>query len=137
MVDVVYTIVEHDGGWAYKAGDVFSETFPDRAVAESAADRVAALQRVPGESEAISWEDEQGRWHDETASGSDRPNTAVQTGSMPGRSTAAPPSPRDRRPASAARTPLSKDPIAAIVVAGILGMLLVTLLSKGRHDTAR
>ncbi len=27
MSHVTYTIVEHDGGWAYKAGDVFSETF--------------------------------------------------------------------------------------------------------------
>ena len=30
MVHVTYTIVEHDGGWAYKLGDVFSEPFRTR-----------------------------------------------------------------------------------------------------------
>jgi hypothetical protein len=29
-------IVEHDGGWAYKVGDVFSETFPSRESAQKA-----------------------------------------------------------------------------------------------------
>ena len=28
MTKVSYKIVEHDGGWAYKVGDMFSETFP-------------------------------------------------------------------------------------------------------------
>ena len=28
MTTVTYEVVEHDGGWAYKVGDVFSETFP-------------------------------------------------------------------------------------------------------------
>ena len=28
MSEVKYEIVEHDGGWAYKLNDVFSETFP-------------------------------------------------------------------------------------------------------------
>lgn len=27
MVHVRYEVVEHDGGFAYKVGDVFSETF--------------------------------------------------------------------------------------------------------------
>jgi hypothetical protein len=30
MSHLTYTIVEHDGGWAYKVGDVFSDTFPTR-----------------------------------------------------------------------------------------------------------
>ncbi len=30
MSEVTYRIVEHDGGFAYKVGDVFSETFPSR-----------------------------------------------------------------------------------------------------------
>ena len=30
MTKVVYQIVEHDGGWAYKFNGVFSETFPNR-----------------------------------------------------------------------------------------------------------
>jgi hypothetical protein len=77
MNDVVYRIVEHDGGWAYKLGDVFSETFPTRADAEGAAERVAAEQRTPGEDAAISWQDEAGRWHDEMGRGSDRPDASV------------------------------------------------------------
>src|SRR5690606_1202897 len=28
MPDVTYEVVEHDGGWAYKVGDVISETYP-------------------------------------------------------------------------------------------------------------
>ena len=80
MSDVVYTIVEHDGGWAYKLGDVFSETFPSRDEADDAAKRVAAEQRVPGDTETIEWEDEKGRWHEEVESGSDRPDTRVDEG---------------------------------------------------------
>ena len=77
MADVTYQVVEHDGGWAYKLGDVFSETFPTHDAARQAADRVAAEQREAGETETISYQDEKGAWHEETASGSDRPDTAV------------------------------------------------------------
>ena len=51
MSHVTYTVVEHDGGWAYKVGDVFSETFPTRKEAHAAAERAAQEQRTPGESE--------------------------------------------------------------------------------------
>ena len=77
MTDVTYKVVEHDGGWAYKLGDVFSETFPSHDAARAAADRVAQEQRAPGETETIRYQDEKGRWHDETAPGSDRPSTDV------------------------------------------------------------
>ena len=77
MSDAIYRIVEHDGGWAYKLGDVFSETFSNRQSAEAAAKRVAEEQRSPGDDEAISWEDERGVWHDEAARGADRPNAYV------------------------------------------------------------
>ena len=33
MTRVVYSIVEHDGGWAYKLGGVFSESYPTRELA--------------------------------------------------------------------------------------------------------
>lgn len=78
MTTVTYQIVEHDGGWAYKVGDVFSETFPSHDEALRAAQIAAQEQEVPGETTDISWEDERGRWHDETASGDDRPDTEVQ-----------------------------------------------------------
>ena len=78
MSHVTYQIVEHDGGWAYKVDDVFSETFPSHAAALAAAKTAAAEQRVPGQTEAIEWEDANGRWHSETASGRDRPDTDVK-----------------------------------------------------------
>ena len=33
MVKVVYEVVPHDGGWAYKLGDVYSEAFPSHSEA--------------------------------------------------------------------------------------------------------
>lgn len=77
MSSVTYTIVEHDGGWAYKLGDVFSEPFPSHDAAAKAAKAAAAEQRVPGEAELIRYQDENGKWHDETATGNDRPETDV------------------------------------------------------------
>jgi hypothetical protein len=77
MTEVTYTIVEHDGGWAYKVGAVFSEPFPSHAQAAAAAKRAAAEQQVPGKTEVIQYEDEKGKWHEETASGSDRPTTHI------------------------------------------------------------
>jgi hypothetical protein len=77
MTEVTYVIVEHDGGWAYKVGAVFSEPYATHALATAAAKRAAAEQRVPGRTEVISYEDERGQWHQETASGSDRPQTRI------------------------------------------------------------
>jgi hypothetical protein len=78
MASVTYQMVEHDGGWAYKVGDVFSETFPTRKDAHAAAERAAAEQRAPDDDTVISFEDEKYRWHDETARGNDRPETKVE-----------------------------------------------------------
>jgi hypothetical protein len=78
MAEVTYEIVEHDGGWAYKVNGVFSETFPTHAAALNAAKRAAAEQRVPGETEQIQFEDSTGKWHSETARGSDRPETNIK-----------------------------------------------------------
>lgn len=77
MTKVIYEVVEHDGGWAYKFNKVFSETYPTHAAAHAAAEKAAAEQRVPGKTEAIQFEDSKGEWHEETASGSDRPMTEV------------------------------------------------------------
>ena len=30
MTRITYEVVEHDGGWAYKVGTVFSEPFPSQ-----------------------------------------------------------------------------------------------------------
>ena len=49
MSEVTYEIIEHDGGWANRVDGGYSETFPT-----------------------------QGKWHTETARGSDRPNTYIK-----------------------------------------------------------
>lgn len=77
MTHVIYRIVQHDGGWAYMVDGVFSEPFPTRAAAAAAARMAAAEQRTPGRTEAIEYEDSDGHWHTETASGSDRPSTEI------------------------------------------------------------
>ena len=41
MAHVTYRIVEHDGGWAYKSGDTYSETFASHDDAKAAAVRAA------------------------------------------------------------------------------------------------
>jgi hypothetical protein len=78
MTKVIYHIVPHDGGWAYKAEGTFSETFPTHDAAKAAAHRAASEQRAPGETAAISWESADGKWHEELASGRDRPETDVE-----------------------------------------------------------
>ncbi len=46
MSTVKYEVVQHDGGWAYKVGDVLSETFQTHAAAHEAAASAARRQRV-------------------------------------------------------------------------------------------
>jgi len=77
MSTVHYSIVEHDGGWAYKLGDVFSETFPDHDAAMGAARRAAAEQSLAGETGAIEYQDADGVWRVELAEGDDRPTADV------------------------------------------------------------
>ena len=77
MTKLVYHIVQHDGGWAYKVDGVFSETFRSHDAARAAADHAAREQRLTGAEAAISWEDDKGVWHEEVAEGWDRPDTEV------------------------------------------------------------
>ncbi|MDB5538836.1 MAG: hypothetical protein JWQ89_563 [Devosia sp.] len=78
MSTVKYEVVEHDGGWAYKVGDVLSETFPTHAAAHEAAESAARRQRVSGATDGIEYEDARGHWHQEVAEGTDRPDTIVE-----------------------------------------------------------
>ena len=78
MTKVVYEIVKHDGGWAYQVDGVYSETYPDHDTARRAAERAAHEQAVAGSTTHISYEDKQGRWHNEVAKGDDRPETSVK-----------------------------------------------------------
>jgi hypothetical protein len=78
MAKIVYEVVEHDGGWAYRANGVFSETFESHDIARRAAERAAKEQVLKGETTEISYEDQDGRWHDEMSAGDDRPETDVK-----------------------------------------------------------
>jgi hypothetical protein len=77
MTTVRYEIVEHDGGWAYKANGAISETYPTHDAALKAANHAAARQTVPGATDGIVYQDADGRWHAELADGHDRPATRV------------------------------------------------------------
>ena len=78
LAKITYEVVEHDGGWAYRVNGVFSEAFPTHALAHEAAERAAREQVVAGETTDISYEDSDGRWHDELSEGDDRPETSVK-----------------------------------------------------------
>lgn len=80
MAHVTYEIVEHNGGWAYRVGDVFSETFATRAEAADAAERAAEGHMRSGSDEVVEYEDEDGIWHEEAVSGRDRPDADVEGG---------------------------------------------------------
>jgi len=77
MAEITYEIVEHDGGWAYKVGGSFSETFPTHEAAHRAAARAAAEQRLAGDTTAITYENAAGEWKTELAQGDDRPETSL------------------------------------------------------------
>ncbi len=77
MRKLYYRVVEHDGGWAYKLKDVFSETFTSHDAALAAAHRVAREQHVPGDTVNIEYQDEAGRWITELARSDDRPDAGV------------------------------------------------------------
>ena len=77
MSTVRYEVVEHDGGWAYKVGDVLSETYNSHETALKAATDAAARQTVSGSTDGITYQDRDGQWHEEVADGQDRPSTEV------------------------------------------------------------
>jgi hypothetical protein len=78
MSTIIYKVVKHDGGWAYKANETFSEPFRTREAARQAARLAAREQAEPGESAKISYEDAKGRWHSEVDAGDDRPSASVE-----------------------------------------------------------
>lgn len=78
MTEVVYKIVEHDGGWAYTARGTYSETFATHDMALHAAQRAAAEQGVGGETSMIEFETKDGQWITQRADGGDRPQARVE-----------------------------------------------------------
>ena len=78
MAKLVYRIVKHESGWAYKVRGTFSETFASHDEALAATRTAAGEQRVPGETVGIEYETADGTWHEEVDPGTDRPETAVK-----------------------------------------------------------
>jgi hypothetical protein len=78
MTHVVYHIVKHAEGWAYKVGDTFSETFTSHDKARHAARAAATHHAEAGRTVGIVFEDASGQWREELADGSDRPFVTVE-----------------------------------------------------------
>jgi hypothetical protein len=77
MSEERYRVIEHDGGWAYTAMGVYSETFRTHDAALAAARRAAAEQAHPAPMRMIEYQDETGAWRVEIAPGDDRPAVEV------------------------------------------------------------
>jgi hypothetical protein len=78
MTKITYEIIRHDGGWAYKVDETFSEAFKTHDEAHKAAERAAREQAAPGAATVISYEDKKGTWHKEQSAGDDRPEAEVE-----------------------------------------------------------
>jgi hypothetical protein len=78
MAKLTYRILPHDGAWAYRVGDTWSERFATHDLARGAAERAAREQSAAGETTVISYEDAGGEWHREISPGDDRPATDVE-----------------------------------------------------------
>ena len=78
MTQITYRITQHDGGWAYRLGDSYSETYPSHDAARAAAVRAAREQKVPDQDAMIEYADASGDWVVERADGHDRPQTEVE-----------------------------------------------------------
>jgi hypothetical protein len=74
---LMYHVGEHDGGYAYRVNDVWSEPFPDHATALAAAKAASLRQQLGGEDAEITFETADGHWQSEHVSGGDRPETEV------------------------------------------------------------
>lgn len=77
-MQLTYHVHVHDGGWAYRLGEVWSETFPTHDAALRAAKEAAQRQQLGGEDAQISYEAADGTCREESVSGSDRPAVHVE-----------------------------------------------------------
>lgn len=74
---LTYHIGRHDGGWAYRLNDVWSEPYPSHAAARAAAHRAARRQQLEGHAAEIFFQSEDGSWHREHVEAGDRPEVDV------------------------------------------------------------
>ncbi|MCA0255484.1 MAG: DUF2188 domain-containing protein [Proteobacteria bacterium] len=78
MTRIVYEVVPHDGGWAYRQNGAFSEAFSSHAEALEAARIVATAQMKAGEAKQIVYQDSKGVWRREFDDGSDPIETEIE-----------------------------------------------------------
>nr|WP_294167231.1 hypothetical protein [uncultured Sphingomonas sp.] len=77
MDHITYRVVEHDGGWTYKQGDTFTETYRTHDEARAAAVLACREQGVSGDTAYIEYQQADGHWITERADGADRPGVDV------------------------------------------------------------
>jgi hypothetical protein len=76
-MQLVYHVGQHDGGWAYRLENVWSEPHPTHKAAVNAAHAAARRQENCGRDTIITYETEAGEWIKEAVAGGDRPDTVV------------------------------------------------------------
>jgi hypothetical protein len=76
-MSISYHVSEHDGAWAYRLGDVWSETFPTHEEALAAAQNAAGRQQLGGQDADITYQRADGSWTTERSNGGDRPEAEV------------------------------------------------------------
>jgi hypothetical protein len=74
---ITYHVGPHDGGWAYRLDDVWSEPFATHAAARAAAQQAARRQHLSGQPSEILYQAQDGSWRRELVGGADRPDAAV------------------------------------------------------------
>jgi len=77
---ITYHVGPHDGGYAYRLDDVWSEPFATHDLALAAANVAAKRQQVAGRATEIMYQSQDGRWHSEHSRGGDRPEADVLDG---------------------------------------------------------
>ena len=79
-MQIVYHIGVHDGGFAYRLDDVWSEPFRTHEGAFQAARIAARRQQIEGKDAEITFQTPDGLWHSEYVRGGDRPEAQVVDG---------------------------------------------------------
>jgi hypothetical protein len=77
LLKITYHVGQHDGGYAYRLDNVWSEPFPTHHQALEAAKIAAERQHLEGRDAEISYQTADGIWRHEHALGGDRPETVV------------------------------------------------------------
>ncbi|WP_246703394.1 DUF2188 domain-containing protein [Rhizobium sp. P28RR-XV] len=77
LMHLTYHIGRHDGGWAYRLENVWSEPYPSHSAARAAAHRAARRQQLEGRDAEIVFQSEDGSWHREHVEAGDRPEVDV------------------------------------------------------------